>query len=169
MTQENAEQLLHLMSMILSSNCSDNNERAEAECQIRLLLESDESLFDLFLILQQCQEQKYRKLAIIIINQNLNDLIKNSSLSPEQIDKIIDLLISSIQNEPDFQLRIILCDLFNILIIEKQMQIQMEKIYEFAKAMLDDGNFFTTGVYLWGLIFNSLDDEIKVESAETSA
>ena len=106
-------------------------------------------------------------MAIIIINQNLNDLIKNSSLSPEQIDKIIDLLISSIQNEPDFQLRIILCDLFNILIIEKQMQIQMEKIYEFAKAMLDDGNFFTTGVYLWGLIFNSLDDEIKVESADS--
>lgn len=122
MTQENAEKFLHLLNTILST--PDDDERVEATDMLQSFLKNEGSLFDLFYILQEYQDDNSRSKACLFINNYFCGLI--CDYSAEQINQIKDMIISIIQNEPDFQIRKSLCDVINILMSDVRQAIQCE-------------------------------------------
>lgn len=158
MSQENAQHILELLNIIFRSN--DNVKINAATAEIDQLLKNEGSIFDLFLILQQCPDNTFRRVTLILISQYICKLIL--AYSSEQIQQIKEMLISLLQNEEDIQCRISLCDLINVLVSDKKLSFQWAEVYEYANQMLQNENLFTTGLYLWGLIFNTLTEEIKI-------
>ncbi|OHS94716.1 hypothetical protein TRFO_39093 [Tritrichomonas foetus] len=155
MSVESAQGFYQLIRVILYTQ--SNDERHHAVEQMQIQLQNPTSIFSMFLLLQQTQEQSIRQYAILFIQKLLPTIIP--TLTPESVEQIKNLFMQLVTNESDFLLRRNICEAIAVF-----AQNFWPDVFNFANQLLSNPILYTTGLYLWQLMCNNLTDEQKNEA-----
>lgn len=150
MSQEQVKAFITLLTVMTTSQKGEDINAASS--QLSELIQTPNALFSLLYIFQLPQELHIRKAAAVIFDHALKQGIQ-ASYTQEQNIQMKKAILSIIESDPDFQLRIFLCDLINFENSEILAAL-LQDIINLARGLCSksENDFSTTGLYLWSLV-----------------